>query len=83
LLANCVRSDARRRQSRSFSNGSDFDIAHRLDRPCTALHGIARPVGGLRHTRKQKDAKTLRRAALRNIGAKKAPLFPVSTHETN
>lgn len=74
LLASCVRSDARRRQSRSLlSNGSDFDIAHRLDRPCTALHGIARPVGGLRHTRKQKDAKTLRRAALRNIRAKKAP----------
>jgi hypothetical protein len=32
LLASCVRSDARRRQSRSFlSNGSDFDIAHRLE----------------------------------------------------
>jgi hypothetical protein len=30
LLASCVRSDARRRQSRSLlSNGSDFDIAHR------------------------------------------------------
>jgi hypothetical protein len=31
-LANCVRSDARRRQSRSsLSNCSDFDIAHRLE----------------------------------------------------
>jgi hypothetical protein len=68
LLASCVRSDARRRQSRSFlSNGFDFDIAHRLDRRCTALHGIARPVGGLRHTRKQNDAKILQRAASRNI----------------
>jgi hypothetical protein len=33
-LANCVRSDARRRQSRSsLSNCSDFDIAHRLASP--------------------------------------------------
>jgi hypothetical protein len=33
-LANCVRSDARRRQSRSsLSNCSDFDIEHRLEPP--------------------------------------------------
>jgi hypothetical protein len=32
LLASCVRSDARRRQSRSsLSNVSDFDTAHRLE----------------------------------------------------
>jgi hypothetical protein len=40
LLASCVRSDARRRQSRSsLSNGSDFDIAHRLE---SSMQGVAR-----------------------------------------
>jgi hypothetical protein len=40
-LANCVRSDARRRQSRSssLSNYSDFDIAHRLE---SSMRSVAR-----------------------------------------
>jgi hypothetical protein len=39
-LANCVRSDARRRQSRSsFSNCFDFDIAHRLE---SSVRSVAR-----------------------------------------
>jgi hypothetical protein len=39
-LANCVRSDARRRQSRSsLSNCSDFDIAHRLE---SSMRSVAR-----------------------------------------
>jgi hypothetical protein len=39
-LANCVRSDARRRQSRSsLSNCSDFDIAHRLE---SLMRNVAR-----------------------------------------
>src|SRR5665213_328608 len=45
-LANCVRSDARRRQSKScFRRLSDIDIAHRLEilmrYVCTALHGLS------------------------------------------
>ena len=39
-LANCVRSDASRRQSRSsLSNCSDFDIAHRLE---SSMRSVAR-----------------------------------------
>ena len=46
-----------------------------LSRQGQALHGIRRPVGGLRHTRKQKDAraKILQRAALWDMLAKKKP----------
>src|ERR1700675_1983337 len=46
-----------------------------LNHRCAALHGIAPPVGGLRHTRKQKSARAefLQRATFRNIRAKKKP----------
>jgi hypothetical protein len=45
LLASCVRSDARRRQSRSLiSNGSDFDIAHRVRIIDAQLCTVSRPL---------------------------------------
>src|SRR5665647_884316 len=45
-FANCVRSDAKRRQSKScFRKLSDIDIVHRLEMlmryRCTALHGLS------------------------------------------
>jgi hypothetical protein len=66
-LANCVRSDARRRQSRSsLSNGSGFDIAHRLE---SLMRSVARYRVSCRwstpHTTEESNgAKILQRTAL-------------------
>src|SRR5450631_474427 len=54
LLANCIKSDARRIHSKScLREYSESDIVHRLGQiDAQSLHGFAWLVGGLRHRRK-------------------------------
>jgi hypothetical protein len=84
-LANCVRSDARRRQSRSsLSNCSDFNIAYRLEspRPSVARHRASCrwPTPHTKTKRRPCEAYNVRRCGIclqRKGPAMSQPIVPI------